>query len=149
MHTQVIMQTRPPPCSTCSSRTGTRPGRSMRTLQVSYKTVFGILCLSFSATGKLALYRKSDFFKFIDYAVSGWASVEKNSLAPFFRNSSLGLCVEHYRGNNFTRDLTFSLDTQLVEHCIHLQEDQANMFNTSTEWMEGNNFTVHWHALER
>merc|ERR1719481_2127528 len=48
------------------------------------------------ATGKLALYRKSDFFIFTDFVVRGLQSVEKDALGPFFRNSSLSLCVEQF-----------------------------------------------------
>eukprot|EP00092_Neocalanus_flemingeri_P041214 GFUD01044874.1.p1 GENE.GFUD01044874.1~~GFUD01044874.1.p1 ORF type:complete len:647 (+),score=101.15 GFUD01044874.1:110-2050(+) len=102
-----------------------------------------------AATGKLALYRQSDLYKFVDFAISGWASVEKNSFGPFFRNSSLGFCVEHYRAGNITRDLLFSVDTQLVERCIYLQKEQWTKLNTSQDWLRGENFTVPWQALKR
>ena len=61
----------------------------------------------------------------------------------------MGFCVEHYRMGSITRDLVFSLDTQQVEHCIHLQEEELNLFNTSQEWMKEKNFTVPWYAVER
>ena len=103
----------------------------------------------FPATGKLALYSKLEFIKFMDYAVSSWASVENSSLAPFFRNSDLWLCVQHYGARNITRDLSFSFAQESAEECIQLQADQADKFNTSTEWMEDKHFTVHWHVMER
>ena len=61
----------------------------------------------------------------------------------------MGFCVEHYRMGSITRDLVFSLDTQLVEHCIYLQDEELNLFNTSQEWMKEKNFTVPWYAVER
>ena len=57
--------------------------------------------------------------------MASWASVENSSLAPFFRNSDLWLCVQHYGARNITRDLTFTLAKESAEQCIQLQADQA------------------------
>jgi len=101
------------------------------------------------STGKLALYTKSEFFSFLDYTITRWAGIETDALGPFFRNSSIGFCVEHYKAANITKDLRFTMDTKLVEHCIHLEEDQLKSFNTSREWMIQNNLTIPWHAVEK
>ena len=104
------------------------------------------LCL---ATGKLALYRKSDFFKFIDFAVLGWANIEKDSFGPFLRKSSLGFCVEHFREVNVTRDLFISVNNNLVENCIHLDVEQLDVFNNTHGWLKDNNFSVPWLGMNR
>ena len=101
------------------------------------------------STGKLAVYRKEEFFNFLDYVINSWADIETDALGPFFRNSTLGFCVEHYKAGNITRDLKFTMDTQLVEYCIHMEEDQLKTFNSSREWMIQNNLTMPWHAVER
>jgi len=100
-------------------------------------------------TGKLALYSKTELIKFLDHAVSSWANIETNALAPFSRNSSLSLCVEHFSVRNITRDLTFSQAVAPVELCIHLEQKQVPRYNTSTEWMVGQNLTVLWQVMQR
>lgn len=101
------------------------------------------------STGKLAVYRKGEFFNFMDYTVRSWADIETDALGPFFRNSSLSFCVQHYKAGNITRDLKFTMDSSLVERCIHLEEDQLKTFNSSREWMLQNNLTMPWHAVEK
>ena len=119
------------------------PGTLVFELLIKYWTQ---LCL---ATGKLALYRKSDFFKFIDFAVQGWANIEKDSFGPFLRKSSLGFCVEHFREVNVTRDLFISVNNNLVENCIHLDVEQLDVFNNTQEWLKDNNFSVPWLGMNR
>jgi len=101
------------------------------------------------STGKLAVYRKEEFFNFMDYTIHSWEEIESDALGPFFRNSSFWFCVEHYKAGNITRDLKFSMDTKLEEHCITLKEEEIVSFNTSKEWMLQNNLTMPWHAVER
>ena len=96
------------------------------------------------------MYSKLDFFKFIDFAVHGWANIEKDSFGPFFRNSTLGFCVEHYIEANVSRDLSITrLNTKLVESCIHLDVEQLDSFNNTQEWLKVNNFPVPWLGMER
>lgn len=100
------------------------------------------------STGKLALYRKSDFFIFVDFVVSGLKTIEDDALGPFFRNSSLGLCVEHYKAGNVSRDLNFVLDNTLESKCIFLAEKDLFSYNHASEWMEQNDLTMPWPAVE-
>ena len=101
------------------------------------------------STGKLAVYRKKEFFNFMDYTIHGWADIETDALGPFFRDSWLSFCVQHYKTGYITKDLTFTMDSHLVEHCIHMEEDQLKTFNNSREWMLQNNLTMPWHAVEK
>jgi len=100
------------------------------------------------STGKLAVYRKEEFFNFMDYSIRSWGQIETDALGPFFRNSSFWFCVQHYKAGNITRDLKFTMDSKLEEHCITLEEDQMTKFNSSQEWMLQNNLTMPWHAVE-
>ena len=85
----------------------------------------------------------------MDFTIKSWAEIETDALGPFFRNSSLSFCVEHYKAGNITRDLKFTMDTDLVTKCIYLQESELPSFNSSWEWMIENNLTMPWHAVER
>ena len=100
------------------------------------------------STGKLAVYRKEEFFNFMDYTIRSWGKIESDALGPFFRNSSFWFCVQHYKAGNITRDLKFTMDSKLEEHCITLEEDQITQFNNSQEWILQNNLTMPWHAVE-
>jgi len=101
------------------------------------------------STGKLAVYRREEFFKFFDYMIKNWGEIEEDALGPFFRNSSLEFCVEHYKSGNISKDLNFDIDTTLIYKCIYLDEDKLVNFNSSKEWMLSNNLTMPWHAVER
>ena len=101
------------------------------------------------STGKLAVYRRKQFFEFVDYVVDNWKTIETDALGPFFRNSSLKFCVEHFKTGNISRDLSFKMDSKLVTNCIELSEKQAEHFNNSKQWMLDNNMTMPWHGVER
>ena len=101
------------------------------------------------ATGKLAVYRRGEFFDFFDFMIKNWKKIESDALGPFFRNSSLQFCVEHYRHGNISKDLNFVIDYNRNTDCIYLSEKQAESFNSSKEWMEANNLTMPWHSVER
>jgi len=101
------------------------------------------------STGILALYRKSDFFDFVDFVVNGMKNIESDGLGPFFRNSSLSLCVDHYKSGNISRDLKFEIDPQLVYRCIYLPEEELSSYNSSSEWLAQSNLTMPWPAIER
>ena len=81
--------------------------------------------------------------------IKNWGEIEEDALGPFFRNSSLEFCVEHYKSGNISKDLNFVIDTTLISKCIYLDEDKLGSFNSSKEWMLSNNLTMPWHAVER
>jgi len=101
------------------------------------------------ATGKLAIYKKSEFYNFVDFSVETFKNIESNSFSPFFRNSSFGLCVEHFRNGNISKDLHFDLNMELVTDCLFIQEDHLETFNGTELWLEKNNFMMPWTAVER
>jgi len=99
------------------------------------------------ALGKNALYRKSEFYEFVDFAVLNLARIEDDALGPFFRNSSLGLCAEHYKAANITKDLIIEMDTTMMTSCKFLSEQQIVDFNSSKEWLA--DFPITWPTVER
>ena len=101
------------------------------------------------ATGKLAVYTKAELIEFLDFAISSWATIETSSLAPFFRNSSLSLCIEHYSVRNITKDLEFALASPPSDSCISLGIKQAQKHKNIIEWMVENNFSVKWQIMKR
>ena len=101
------------------------------------------------STGKLAVYRRDEFFKFFDYMIENWKTIETVALGPFFRNSSLEFCVQHYKHGNISKDLNFSVDYSLKSECLYLTEEEAASVNSSKEWLLANNMTMPWHSVER
>ena len=75
--------------------------------------------------------------------------IDISASGPFFRNSSIKFCVEHYKAGNISSDLNFVMDDKIISNCIELSKDQAENFNTSKQWMLDNNLTMPWHAIER
>lgn len=101
------------------------------------------------ATGKLALYMKSDFYDFVDFSVSTFRNIEIQALGPMFKNSSFFFCAEQFRVGNITSDLNYVLDPQVDTTCISLKSDQLHTFNSTQEWFHAHNFTVNWYAVQR
>lgn len=101
--------------------------------------------------GKLALYRKSDFYGFVDYAVKNLARIEEDSMGPFFRNSSFGLCLDHYKFANISSDLNIELDNTIVTDCKFISKHDLAILNSSTwraeDWLR--DFPLPWISLER
>ena len=49
------------------------------------------------ALGTYALYRQSEFYDFVDFAVNNLQKLEKDAIGPFFMNSSVGMCIDHMK----------------------------------------------------
>jgi hypothetical protein len=49
------------------------------------------------STGTLAIYKKSEFYDVLDFAILAYRGIEEEALGPFFRNSSIVLCMEHFK----------------------------------------------------
>ena len=81
--------------------------------------------------------------------IESWKTIETVALGPFFRNSSLEFCVQHYKHGNISKDLNFIVDYSLKTQCIYLTEEEATSFNSSKEWLVANNLTMPWHSTER
>ena len=46
------------------------------------------------STGPLAIYQKTEFYDVMDFAILAYRGIEHEALGPFFRNSSVLVCVE-------------------------------------------------------
>ncbi len=49
------------------------------------------------STGTLAIYKKTEFYDVIDFAILAFRGIEEDALGLFFRNSSVLFCEEHFR----------------------------------------------------
>ena len=96
------------------------------------------------STGKLAVYRRDEFFKFFDYMIENWKTIETVALGPFFRNSSLEFCVQHYKHGNISNDLNFLVDYSLKTAVIILTDAEAAAVNSSTVSLCANTVTSPW-----
>ena len=94
--------------------------------------------------GKLAIYRKSEFYEFVDFAVGTFKDIETNSVSPFFRNSSLGLCVEHIKNGKISPDDSNHLATD----CVFMGAEDLTMYHSSQHWIDAENFTIPWPEVE-
>lgn len=102
------------------------------------------------ATGKLALYTKQEFYKFTDFAVSTWSTIEDDALEPLFRNSSFSFCVERLRDINITKLLHIvTVDHKIDVTCLTLSHEDTKSFNDTRTWFKNNNYSMDWYATER
>jgi len=99
------------------------------------------------STGKLALYKKDDFFDFVDFTVQTYKEIETQALGPLFRNSSVSLCLNQYKEANVTKSLSFTLHSELQTECLTLPEKDLFRFNDTQQWFSENNFTMPWYAV--
>jgi len=97
--------------------------------------------------GKNALYRKSEFYEFVDFAATNLAQIEDDALCPFFRNSSLGLCMDHFDVAPISKDLMIEMNTTMRTDCKFIPEEEIHSFNSSKEWLEDLN--IYWPSVER
>jgi hypothetical protein len=49
------------------------------------------------STGTLAIYKKSEFYDVMDYAIIAYRGIEQEALGTFFRNSSVRVCADLYK----------------------------------------------------
>ena len=94
------------------------------------------------ATGKLALYTKQEFYKFTDFAVSTWSTIEDDALEPLFRNSSFSFCVERLRDINITKLLHIvTVDHKIDVTCLTLSHEDTKSFNDTRQGYKSFHYT--------
>ncbi|XP_023347695.1 mucolipin-3 [Eurytemora carolleeae] len=100
------------------------------------------------STGKMAFYKKSEFYDFLDNAIIAYRSIEDEAVGPFFRNSSIQLCIQQFKTGSIKKDLQVKLDREEKTICLELKENELDGFKNSSTWFHQNNFTMPWHALQ-
>ncbi|XP_069156334.1 mucolipin-3 isoform X9 [Procambarus clarkii] len=108
------------------------------------------------ADGALAVYKKSEFFGYLDYAVLMYNNVEKDAIGAYaykYQNGSIVLpyfCATHYRsGKAFFNNNSYVLDDNTTRSCISiplLSETNKTEWSMKT-FLIDNNFTLDFNIL--
>ena len=99
-------------------------------------------------TGRLALYTKSDFYEFVDFAVATYGNIEDQALEPLFKNSTFQLCVEEFMHVNITNMLLATVNRNVITKCLELNDEDLKTFNNTKTWFKNENWTMNWFATE-
>lgn len=101
--------------------------------------------------GDMALYQESYFHDFVEFTVASLASVEEDALGIFFRNSSLGLCLDQYKPTHVSKNLTIRINNTVATNCKFLSEQEMASLDARTwrakDWLL--DFPVPWLAVQR
>lgn len=100
--------------------------------------------------GRYALFRQSDFYDFVDFTVFNLARLEEDAIGPFFRNSSLGLCMQHMAAVNISRHMNIFVDPDRKTSCLSLSEQEIVTFTSSRSWLASSPLaTLGWAAMDQ
>lgn len=107
------------------------------------------------ATGPLAIYKRDDFFKTIDYALDGYYNLSNaiGSYSYTAENNAIGpavLCLYQYKeGIIFGFNESYVFDKEIVETCINITHQFYQQFTTSKNLLYTENINVNFSALVR
>ncbi|OAD62624.1 Mucolipin-3 [Eufriesea mexicana] len=106
-------------------------------------------------TGPLAIYKRDDFYRTIDYALDGYYNLsnaigsysytaENNSISPAV------LCLYQYKeGIIFGFNESYVFDKEIIETCINITHQFHNEFGTIELLLSEQNINVNFSALVR
>ncbi|KAH0947171.1 hypothetical protein HN011_010758 [Eciton burchellii] len=107
------------------------------------------------ATGPLAVYKRSDFYDAIDYALHGYYNIDNaiGSYSYIAEDNSVGpvtLCLYEYKeGIIFGFNESYVFDSEIVETCMNITLETFNSFNSSHVLLQHKNINVNFSALVR
>ncbi|TGZ45801.1 mucolipin-3 [Temnothorax americanus] len=107
------------------------------------------------ATGPLAIYKRSDFYDTIDYALHSYYNVDDaiGSYSYIAEDNSVGpvaLCLYQYKeGIIFGFNESYVFDSEIVETCMNVSLETFNTFNSSHNLLQDRNIDVNFSALVR
>ncbi|XP_011138737.1 mucolipin-3 [Harpegnathos saltator] len=107
------------------------------------------------ATGPLAIYKRSDFYDAIDYAMRGYYNVDDaiGSYSYIAEDNSVGpltLCLYQYKeGIIFGFNESYVFDNEIVETCVNITLETFDTFNSSYSLLQNKNINVNFSALVR
>jgi len=107
------------------------------------------------ATGPLAIYKQSDFYDAIDYALHGYYNVNDaiGSYSYIAEDNSVGpviLCLYQYKeGIIFGFNESYVFDSEIVETCMNISLETFNTFNSAHNLLQDRNINVNFSALVR
>ncbi|EZA56523.1 hypothetical protein DMN91_001976 [Ooceraea biroi] len=107
------------------------------------------------ATGPLAVYKRSDFFEAIDYALHGYYNIDDaiGSYSYIAEDNSIGpvtLCLYEYKeGVIFGFNESYVFDSEIVETCTNISLEAFSSSNSSQVLLHQKNINVNFSALVR
>lgn len=107
------------------------------------------------ATGPLAVYKRSDFYDAIDYALRGYYNIDDaiGSYSYIAEDNSVGpltLCLYQYKeGVIFGFNESYVFDNEIVETCVNITLEALDIFNSSHNLLQDKNINVNFSALVR
>ncbi|XP_020279705.1 mucolipin-3-like isoform X2 [Pseudomyrmex gracilis] len=107
------------------------------------------------ATGPLAIYKRSEFFDAIDYALHGYYNVNNavGSYSYIAEDNSVGpaaLCLYEYKqGIIFGFNESYVFDSEIVKTCMNITLETFETFKSSHKLLENRNINVNFSALVR
>ncbi|XP_042242330.1 mucolipin-3-like isoform X2 [Homarus americanus] len=105
--------------------------------------------------GPLAVYKKSSFFEYLDYAAITYANIHDTAIGTYaymYKNDSIvspTFCTTHYvSGEAFLKNNSFILDNNTTKTCINIPPSEANVTHWSSKtYLEQQNFTLNFDLL--
>lgn len=107
------------------------------------------------ATGPLAIYKRSNFYDAIDYALHGFYNVDDaiGSYSYIAEDNSVGpvvLCLYEYKeGTIFGFNESYVFDSEIVETCVNISLEVFDTFKSSHKFLQNRNINVKFSALVR
>ncbi|KAK4303951.1 hypothetical protein Pmani_024076 [Petrolisthes manimaculis] len=106
-------------------------------------------------SGPLAVYKKSEFYRYLDYAVVGFATIEEQSIGTLYYDHENGsmvdslLCVSQYASGEVLDNGTYVLDSNETRSCYQIPTAEVNATAWSTERFlkDTYNFTFNFDLL--
>ncbi|KOC61158.1 Mucolipin-3 [Habropoda laboriosa] len=107
------------------------------------------------ATGPLAIYKKDDFYRTIDYALDGYYNLS-NAIGSYSYTAednsvdTVVLCLYHYKeGIIFGFNESYVFDKEIIEVCINITTESYNLMDTSKRLLRENQININFSALVR
>ncbi|KAM0733435.1 Mucolipin-3 [Formica fusca] len=107
------------------------------------------------ATGPLAIYKRSNFYDAIDYALHGFYNVDDaiGSYSYIAEDNSVGpvvLCLYQYKeGTIFGFNESYVFDSEIVKTCVNISLEVFDTFKSSHNFLRDRNINVKFSALVR
>ncbi|XP_068230057.1 mucolipin-3-like isoform X4 [Palaemon carinicauda] len=107
------------------------------------------------ADGPLAVYKKSDFFSYLDYAIRTFSRIREEAIGSFVYDYENGtvvppvLCISQYAsGHAFVKNNSYVLNDNITKNCIDIPPSEANATGWNVkEFLEEKNVTFDFDLL--
>ncbi|XP_069955324.1 mucolipin-3 isoform X3 [Cherax quadricarinatus] len=106
------------------------------------------------AGGPLAVYKQSEFFAFLDYAITTYANIQEDAIGMYeyeYQNGSIVppfFCTTSYiSGEAFFGNNTYFLNNNTTTSCINITLSEVTPGWSTKTFLENNNFTLNFDLL--